>query len=237
MIFVRPPHEVKERTRAMRLDFLRRYDRDELREQLYLEQKGICAICGKPMQDSSSVVCEIGHATPVNVIANWDWDIEKASEVANSRKNLLLLHMRCNRAQLDCDFEDFYAVMRRDDNKFGETPKLTAKQIVALKLKLSERNRKAAIKAGRKNIETGHFDRIRNLPQSKEAYRRNGVAVGHSQSHEDCVRNGRKKFELYGNSATPSDCAKGGRIGAHVLWHVRRDIVNRSCALCQQAAA
>src|SRR5258707_12490443 len=78
MIVTRPQLEVEERTRAMRLDFLRRYNRDELREQLYLEQEGICTICGKLMQDSCGVICAVDHATPVNMIANWDWDTEKA---------------------------------------------------------------------------------------------------------------------------------------------------------------
>src|SRR6266849_6731880 len=107
------------------MDFKRRYDSDQLREQLYLEQEGICAICNEPMQDSCGVICAIDHATAVNVIANWDWSIEKACEVANAKRNLQAVHGACNTAKREADHEEFCAAIERGEIVIGEAPELT----------------------------------------------------------------------------------------------------------------
>jgi hypothetical protein len=320
MIFVRPQHEVEERTNIMRLDFAKRYDTDALREQLYLEQEGICAICRKLMQDSNSVVCAIDHATPVNTIANWDWDTEKACEVANARCNLLLVHAPCNSAKGETDYEEFCAAVKRGDIVLGEIPELKVERIAALKTAQSERARKAGLIggpiggrrrielhgnpatsegcrkggrsanakltpeqkkergskggrisgrqsvesghlvriaslggriqgrknvesghlariaskggriggriSGRKNVESGHLTRIRELPQTKEAWCRNGRKLGRTQ--------GRKNVE---SGHLASICSLGGRVSNHIRYHVRRNIVNPACTLCQPIAA
>src|ERR1700688_1131503 len=114
MIISRPQHEVKERTRLIRQDFARRYDLEQLRGQLYLEQEGICAICKKPMQDSCSVICVVDHAISINMIANWDWEIAKAVEVANAKCNLQLVHIApCNTVKREMDYEEFMEQIQR----------------------------------------------------------------------------------------------------------------------------
>ena len=159
MIIMRPQHEVEERSQAIRNDFLRCYDRDQIREQLYREQEGVCPICGKLMRDSSSILCEIDHAISVHMIANWDWDIEFACEVANARRNLLVVHAPCNTAKKDADYEEFIESIRRGEVVLGETPKLTAEDAAVRK----ERAARGGRIGGRKNVESGHLTRISSL--------------------------------------------------------------------------
>jgi 5-methylcytosine-specific restriction endonuclease McrA len=96
LIVGRIKSEVEERSKVIRQDFNRRYNLDELREQLYRRQGGVCAICKKWMQDSSSVICAIDHATSVYIFASWNASIEEACEHANRLKNLVAVHVPCN---------------------------------------------------------------------------------------------------------------------------------------------
>src|SRR6266478_7996717 len=257
MIFVRLQHEVEERSRAIRADFARRYSSDELREQLYHEQEGICVICNKPMQDSGGVICTTDHATSVYEIANYDWEIKKAIEVANARCNLLAVHVSCNFAKREADYEEFVESIRRGETVLGEVPMLTAERIVALKTAQRERCRKAGRKgglkggriAGRMAVESGHLASIR----TRESCSKGGFIGGHKavESGRLAALN-RKNIEnghLAGLNKLPQSIdarRKTGRKNVesghlarirHIRWHARRNIVNPACALCQQAAA
>ncbi|SRR6266478_7776838 len=213
MIFVRLQHEVEERSRAIRADFARRYSSDELREQLYHEQEGICVICNKPMQDSGGVICTTDHATSVYEIANYDWEIKKAIEVANARCNLLAVHVSCNFAKREADYEEFVESIRRGETVLGEVPMLTAERIVALKTAQRERCRKAGRKgglkggriAGRMAVESGHLASIR----TRESCSKGGFIGGHNQPREAKEAGGRKGGLIGGRKAVES-----GRLAA-----------------------
>jgi hypothetical protein len=160
LILSRPKHEVEERTRAIRADFARRYNLDELREQLYREQEGICAICTKPIQDSCGAICAVDHAISVYMIANWGWKTEKAIEVANARCNLLAVHVACNSQKREADYEELIEQIQRGEIVLGQVQLLTADQIAVLVDASKERARKAGRASGKKHVENG-FDFVK----------------------------------------------------------------------------
>lgn len=178
MILRRPEHELKQRTNAIRSDLKRRYDLDALKEQLYREQESICAICKKPMQDSSSVICTVDHAISVFDYATWDYTIAEACEYANAKHNLLVVHISCNSAKREADYEEFVEGLERGEIVLGKQSPLTPEKIQELKTALFERSRKAGLIAGRKSVESGHLDKIRELPKTKEAQRKAGRIRG-----------------------------------------------------------
>jgi hypothetical protein len=83
---------------------------------------------------------------------------------------------------------------------------------------------------GRRNVESGQLDRIRELPQTKQAQslvgKRNGRALGLKYGplvDMDKVR-------------TTEGCRKGqivgGPLSRHSRWHVNRNIFNFKCEYC-----
>lgn len=197
--------EVEERSKVIRTDLLKRYDLGELREQLYMEQESICAVCNKPMQGSSSALCEVDHATSVYIYASWSGSIEEACEHANARKNLAAAHVPCNRTKRQQELEEFHEKVESGEIVLGEVPLLTEHRIRELRDQLSENGRKAGRIGGRKAVESGQLAHARSLPQSKEAQRivgRKAVESGHMtrmsslpQTKEARRQNGRKNVE------------------------------------------
>jgi 5-methylcytosine-specific restriction endonuclease McrA len=205
MIVGRPKSEIEERSKVIRQDFEKHYNRDELREQLYREQEGICAICKnpEPMQNSS-VTCEVDHAISVVLYASFDcFSIEEACEHANARKNLIAAHVPCNRAKNARELESNEIV-------FHEVPTLTEVRIQELRDQHSELSRIGGRIggpiSGRKAVESGQIFRIHSLPQSKEAQRKIGRIRGYKAvetGHLNRVR-------------TAESCSKGGRISGRM---------------------
>jgi hypothetical protein len=85
---------------------------------------------------------------------------------------------------------------------------------------------------GKKLVESGHLERIRNLPQTKIALRRVGLAAV-------------KRIYDSGYRGDPTGIATtesrkkgaeiGGPIGRHVRWHVNRGMFNLKCDHCLAA--
>jgi len=88
---------------------------------------------------------------------------------------------------------------------------------------------------GRKMADSGKLDDIRKLPQTKIGQRAAGVRQAALNANQ-----GRKNAES-GHMASVGRSGVGGRIGGpmscHRRWHVKRNIVNLDCSLCQQAKA
>lgn len=178
----RPKNEIEERSKAIRADFVRRYDTDLLRQELFDAQSGLCAICKEAVQSADSVVCAIDHAVPVFLYASWDFPIEEASGYANARRNLLVTHIACNTVKKHADFEEF--VERLDSGEINlEIPKvLSGESIQKIRDRLTIQARKNGKKGGSKNANSGHCARIAHLG-------------GRALSHEVRVRAGRRNVE------------------------------------------
>jgi 5-methylcytosine-specific restriction endonuclease McrA len=243
MMIGRPKSEIRARARLIRTDLLRRYDTNLLRAELRDEQGENCFLCGKPIQSSDSILCEIEHAIPVELYAEFDWSIEQACSQANDRKNLFAAHPRCNKSKRNRDYEEWLEQGGREHLR--EVSPLREEEIARLRKELTERSRKGGRKqaltgtgmfasqhrgkggriggliAGRIAVESGHLARIRrkNIQSGLHA---------HISALGARVRNA-----LHGNPATPESCAKAGRISNHLRWHVRRGIVNPNCELCK----
>jgi hypothetical protein len=144
MMIGRPQHEIIERVAVIRRDFERCYDKDLLRAELYEEQGGICFLCGKHIQSSDSVLCEIEHAIPVRLYAEFDYPIEKACEHANNRRNLFAAHLRCNRAKTNRDYEEWVA--GGGPERLRAVPELSDEEIARLRKIYTERSRKTSHK-------------------------------------------------------------------------------------------
>jgi hypothetical protein len=273
MILWRPQHEMEERTKIIRADFARRYNLDELREQLFREQEAVCAICRETLQDSCSVVMAVDHATPVYLYATWDFTVEEACQHANAKCNLLAVHVACNSLKRHGDYEELMEQIQRGE-VFLTAPKIfNTEEIQRTKERHSENSRKgiralhaklgpermAAIgrklalhtyarlgpegraalarKAGRvsglKHAESGHLDRIRELPQSKAAHRESLNRIRELPQTKAAQReNGRRnaKSGRLDSIRTLDSCTKGG----HTTNHVVRSRPNPRCEFCSE---
>jgi len=246
MLLSRPEHEVKERSAAIRADFKRRYDLNVLREQLFNEQSGTCAICKQPMQSSDSIIGEVDHAISIMLYVTWDFTIEEACEHANNRRNLLAVHTSCNRVKSGRDYEEFISLLDKGEVSLGST-ELTTEMLNEYRRKLSERNRRNGRKGGRKAVESGQLARARELPQYKIGCKKGGRTQG--------PINGRRMVESgqLASLRTPEHQRKAGRVGGsisgpingrknvesgtlakarHFRWHVERNRPNPRCMYC-----
>ncbi len=185
------------------------------------------------MQDSYGVICAVDHATSVYEIANYDWDIDKACEVANARQNLLAVHVPCNFAKRDADYEEFCANIKRGEIKLGEVLELTAERIASLRAAHMKASRKGAYKrnklygnpatpesrskggliGGRKVAESGQLAKTRELPQAKEAQRE----VGRKNVESGLIQRAQRRSN-------------------HIRWHIKRGLVNPACVFCANHA-
>ena len=260
MLLSRPKEEVEQRTKAIRADFYKRYDLDVLREQIFNEQSGACAICKQPLQSSDSVVCSVDHATPVFLYANWEFTIEEACKHANARRNLLAVHVVCNTAKRESDYEEFIGLLGRGEVSLDEPEMLTTERLDELRQQLSERNREKGRKGGRKNVESrhiiklgklwgtknvesGHLTRVRNLPQFKSAQIRNGLALGRKNVESGLLarlrtpEHQRRVARIAGRKAVESgQLASIAGKGAHVRLHVNRNRPNPRCVYCSESS-
>lgn len=94
-----------------------------------------------------------------------------------------------------------------------------------------------AAAAGRKAVESGHLARISSLG-GKVSGRQN-VENGHLERirHLAGRVSGRKHAQSgFMDRIRPLGAAKGGRAASHLIWHVRRGIVNPKCSLCAEVA-
>jgi hypothetical protein len=249
MLVGRHKQEIKERSKAIRQDFERRYNRDELREQLCREQEGICAICKKPMQDSCSVICVVDHAASIYIWAQSQISVEEACEYANARKNLVATHIPCNTIKREQDLEEFLDRIETDGIKFGEVLTLTEDQITELMDEQSERGRIAGRIGGRiggrKAAENGRIQAIGRV--YGPIYGLKNVENGRSQGsknrengHLDRIRLlPRFKEALRENKENGIGIFKagiassGGRTSCHRKWHINRGISKPyTCILC-----
>jgi hypothetical protein len=217
MILRRPQQEVDERTLAIREDFRHKWNLDELREQLFSEQEGVCSICGKPMQDSSSVVCAVDHGVSVNTVAHWGWGIQYACDVVNAKGNLYAAHAACNTVKREEDLEEFVELVQSGEVALGEVPTLTAERIEVLRQQMLERCRKGGRIQGRKNVESGQLASIQSLAG------RIGGRIAVESGHLASIRvlggraQGRKNVESGQLASIQSLGARiGGRIGGRI---------------------
>jgi hypothetical protein len=99
---------------------------------------------------------------------------------------------------------------------------------------------------GRLNVENGHLDRIRKLPQAKEAQKRNVLLALAGCTMESRMRGGKVGGKIGGRKAVEighifkiqkACLGMGGKIGGpkgmHRRWHVNRGIVKEGCKLCE----
>lgn len=93
-------------------------------------------------------------------------------------------------------------------------------------------------KQGKKNKENGHWDKIKILGNVFDSNwgRKQGlknVANGHLASLDQGRKNAEKPN--YMSEIGKLGGKKGGAIVSHTRWHVKRNIVNPNCSLCQKA--
>jgi hypothetical protein len=160
MIIVgRTKEEATARSKAIRKDFQKRYNLDELRQELFDKQSGLCAICRQPLQDVSSVITAIDHATSVATHAQYRWPIEETIEVCNSKKNLVAVHNVCNYAKHAWDLDEFTERLESGEITVGFVEVVTSEKIQQIKEQMIEKSRKG----GRSNAEhrTGFCSRTR----------------------------------------------------------------------------
>jgi 5-methylcytosine-specific restriction endonuclease McrA len=113
LIIGRSKEEIKARRKAVRAEFVRLYDLDKLRVELYAEQQGLCAICKMPLQLGDM---HIDHAISVFMFAESSLSTEEAVRQANLRNNLLGAHPSCNADKGGLDYEEHAQHL-----KLGET--------------------------------------------------------------------------------------------------------------------
>lgn len=238
MMIGRPKSEIRARVSLIRADLLHRYDTDLLRTELYKEQNGICFLCEKPIQLADSVVCEIEHAIPVDLYAEFDYPIEKACEQANDRKNLFAAHRRCNQAKKNRDYEEW--IERGGKERLREVPDLSEEEIAKFRKAYTQRSSVG----GRKSVEnsTGMFapgydkgtgGRIGGRISGRMNVKSGHLASLRTREHQSAAA--RRRIELYGSPATPESRARAGRITSHLRWHAKRGIVNPNCELCKRS--
>lgn len=80
---------------------------------------------------------------------------------------------------------------------------------------------------GKKNLESGHWDRIKVLGYEGAAERAKIQGLKNVESgHLASLNQGKK------NAGKPGYMASIGKLSAHVQRHVKRNIINPSCSLC-----
>ncbi len=243
MILRRPKHEIEDRSKAIRLDFAKRYDLDELREQLFREQDGVCAICKKPLQDSCSVITAVDHAISIYLYATWDYPIEEASMYANARCNLLAVHHLCNIAKSGVDFEEFVERLASGELSLVPVVALTLEKIQRLKEQNSERGRKGGRVGGRTRgketfeNKTGIFAPEHYGKGGRIGGRVAAAIPGHMANigHKGGLVAGRIAVE---GGHLVRVASLGGRVASvinnHNRWHVARGISKPDvCNLCR----
>jgi hypothetical protein len=87
---------IKSRTNAIAKDLLKRHNLAELRREKYAEQKGECEFCHESLVSTKGCDVTIDHATSKLTYAASRIPIRKACELANSKKNLVAVHPKCN---------------------------------------------------------------------------------------------------------------------------------------------
>jgi len=182
MIVGRPKHEIEERTKAIRLDFVRRYPgMDALRLELFNKQSGLCTLCIKELAGWDNVQATVDHSTSVYIWAQSNFLIDEATEHANKKENLVLAHPECNNAKNALELEEFHQQITSGETIIGEPRKWTPEEIEKEKQRLSvigrmgSRNqpREAKVRGGRNQL------------------RKDKARGGRRGSHEDKVRAGR----------------------------------------------
>jgi 5-methylcytosine-specific restriction endonuclease McrA len=250
MMIGRPKAEIRARESVIRKDLTRRYDTDSLRTELYGEQSGNCFLCGKRIQSSDSMVCEIEHAVPVDLYAEFDWPIEKACEQANDRKNLFAAHRRCNKSKHNRDYEEWIADGSKE--RLRDVPDLSEEEIARLRKEFTERSRVSGRRGGYKTKEngTGVFApgvQAKNARLGGLKTKELGIGVfapenrgkgGHKtkelgtgifgMTHEQHQEAGRRARRA-GGRTQPREAKV---LGNHIRWHTKRGIVNPNCPLC-----
>jgi hypothetical protein len=84
--------------------------------------------------------------------------------------------------------------------------------------------------SGRKAVESGQLSRIRSIENSVKG----GRIGGRLGSREGKARQGR----INGLKAAENGNLARARVGAlHIRWHVRRNIINPNCSICQERKA
>ena len=146
MLIGRPQSEIIERSREIRNDFNRRHDKERLREELYEAQSHLCFLCKKDLQSSESVICDIEHAIPVRLYAEFDYPIETSCFYANGLANLFLAHVSCNHRKGSIDADEWFEDERADLVKLPELPEQV---VTRLRAEQSERSRRGGLAGGR----------------------------------------------------------------------------------------
>jgi hypothetical protein len=153
---------IRERARLIRLTT------PNILEELFEMSNRKCDLCGFFIQDLT--LAELEHSTPVIHFArNLDLSIEDAIQQANHPSNLRVVHYGCNSSKGGrMTREEWFA--RGLDKKIGEPKIFTEDELLLFKFRLGVGGR---TQVG-KNVESGHLERMRNLPQTKAAQRIHG---------------------------------------------------------------
>jgi hypothetical protein len=178
LIIGRTKEEVKARTAAIR-NASDSIITDRLRAELYHAQNGLCIVCWRPLQEDW---VSIDHAISIRVWADSPFPIEEMVRQANLRQNLIAVHPVSNSIKNGSDCEEFAAHLEADDISIDAPELMTTERVRQLKEQLSAAGRKGGRTSGRMNVENGHMDRMRELPQTKAAQRKSGrrnVETGH----------------------------------------------------------
>lgn len=138
-------------------------------ESLYEMQNRVCDLCEYPIQDLC--FAELDHSIPTTYFARQATPIEEAIRLANHPNNLRAAHYTCNSRKKNLTREEWYA---RGLNNQESPRKATEEEIVVFKRRLGSGGRIGGHIQGLRNITTGHMERMRSLPQTKEAQKRNG---------------------------------------------------------------
>jgi hypothetical protein len=202
----------------------------DLLEACYKNQRRLCDLCGEGIQDL--ILAALDHSIPVIWIAKSDLPIEEAIALANAPMNLKAVHCRCNHVKLGKSRKLWFSLGL--DKAVGRPHTYTDVELLELEFrvgigpraggrsnaknktgfcgrtpeKMSEDGRKAGLIQGpirgRQIVESGEWDRIRNLPQTKEAQRKNGRTQGR--------KNFKNKTGLFGRTLKQrtEDSRRGG---------------------------
>lgn len=237
MIVGRPRAEVDERTQA-----IRNTSRAEagLREQLFNQQNGKCAVCFADLPYSDNPFLTVDHCLSVMQYACSNLSIEDAILFCNDESNLCLVHVECNSAKNAYDLEDFHKLIASGEIMLGEPRTHTQEEIDAERVRLSEVGRKggrnqpreAKAKGGRKHnelygnpatpegrVKGGHIGgRIGGKIGGRKAVESGQLAsVAAKGGHIQGRKNVEEGTDLFGMTAEQKSAAgrKAGRMGSH----------------------
>jgi len=240
---MRTKEEIKERSK-----FIRAATPNCL-EELFEMQNRICDLCGQPIQ--GICLAELDHSISVKAFAESELPVSDAVIQANSTKNLRAAHESCNASKHALSRDEWYAkgLNNRDVLRVFTELELEKFRLRATGLKNIEGGRVQ----GLKNSVSGHLDRIRNLPQTKEGQSRNARIQGLKSvvngnlarirtlkgSVKGGVTQGRRNSEN-GHLMKPYVAAvESGRfiewcgLVGHTRWHTNRGIVKAGCKFCK----